>query len=376
MLEDPTLFYRFLKARDFNLKDAESMLRKNITWRKTYQVDTILTDFVPPKVFEVSGFYSRIGFDKEGSPVIYSPIGTLDVKGILASAKLSDIIRYNALLVEQDIVTLRAQSEKLGKLLTQITYIYDFDKISFVTATSKKVLDMYLMGATMFQDNYPERIKAVFIINTSIYFQMFFSVIKPVLASVLLEKIQVFGREGWQEILLQHIDEDVLPAFLGGKRTDPDGNPNCNTFISHGGAIPESYYLTKSTKSLSKSPGVKKFIVTRFSSVDIKFEVKEIGSFIQWEFETKCRDIGFGLYLKTSKENKLIELIPKQRIDTSFESETGMYKCEKAGTYILTFDNTYSWFHSKEIYLRATIVRPEDQVIPVSETDIISNTSA
>ncbi|GIX74368.1 CRAL_TRIO_N domain-containing protein [Caerostris extrusa] len=45
LYEDTHLFYRFLKARDFNLKNAEEMLRKHIQWRKEFHVDTILDDY-------------------------------------------------------------------------------------------------------------------------------------------------------------------------------------------------------------------------------------------------------------------------------------------------------------------------------------------
>ena len=37
--------------------------------------------------------------------------------------------------------------------------------------------------------------------------------------------------DGWKEKLLEAIDADVLPAFLGGKRIDPDGDPNCRSFV-------------------------------------------------------------------------------------------------------------------------------------------------
>ncbi|GFU43956.1 hypothetical protein NPIL_604111, partial [Nephila pilipes] len=49
MLEDESLFYRFSKARNFNLKEAETMLRKHIDFRKEYQMDTILMDYNPPE---------------------------------------------------------------------------------------------------------------------------------------------------------------------------------------------------------------------------------------------------------------------------------------------------------------------------------------
>ncbi|KAG8180405.1 hypothetical protein JTE90_022754 [Oedothorax gibbosus] len=53
MLEDETLFYRFLKARDFNLKDAEEMLRNHINWRKEYQIDTIIKDYKASEVNKI-----------------------------------------------------------------------------------------------------------------------------------------------------------------------------------------------------------------------------------------------------------------------------------------------------------------------------------
>ncbi|GBM13845.1 hypothetical protein AVEN_150415-1, partial [Araneus ventricosus] len=36
-----------------------------------------------------------------------------------------------------------------------------------------------------------------------------------------------------KEVLLEVIDGDELPAFLGGNKTDPDGNPQCNSFVSN-----------------------------------------------------------------------------------------------------------------------------------------------
>ncbi|GFS71099.1 SEC14-like protein 2, partial [Nephila pilipes] len=49
MYEDTIMFYKFLKARNFNLNQAESMLRKHLVFRKIVQIDTILTDYKPPE---------------------------------------------------------------------------------------------------------------------------------------------------------------------------------------------------------------------------------------------------------------------------------------------------------------------------------------
>lgn len=39
-------------------------------------------------------------------------------------------------------------------------------------------------------------------------------------------------KDGYKEALLELVDADVLPAFLGGNKTDPDGNPNCHQTVS------------------------------------------------------------------------------------------------------------------------------------------------
>ncbi|GBN30079.1 hypothetical protein AVEN_265792-1 [Araneus ventricosus] len=227
---------------------------------------------------------------------------------------------------------------------------------------------------------------------------------------------------GWKEALLEDIDADDLPAYLGGNRTDPDGNPLCETFVSillhlflfpkrngfnrsdpdgnplcetfvsillhlllfpkrnsfnrsdpdgnplcetfilRGQPVPKSYYMQKRNKSLSLESNVERLTVMPFSKEKITFEVTEENSFLEWEFETKSRDIDFSLLFsgESPVDSELVELIPKQRIDTSDEPEKGCFKCEKVGRYTIVFDNSYSWFHSKEVYCRAGIKNPRN----------------
>ncbi|GFT32507.1 SEC14-like protein 3 [Nephila pilipes] len=360
MHEDETLYYRFLKARDFNLKNAEIMLRKHIAFRKEFQVDTI-EDFKAPEVLLKYFPTSFIGYDKEGAPIRYISMAG-DPKGILNSARKRDIIKHNIFTIEEDVRRTEEQTKKLGKPVTQIMYIYDFENVTFAKATNKKALEMMLLGINLFQDNYPERTKIILQINTTIYYSMMFSIFKSIIASAILSKINCLGTDNWKGTLLQLIDADVLPAFLGGNRTDPDGNPLCHSFIVPPRDVPDHYYMKKSEKTLSSLPGVKKLTITRFSKTELTFEVHEPNSFLEWEFETKNRDIAFGVYFRenTLNHSKPVEILPKQRIDTCYEPETGIYKCEKAGTYIVVFDNSYSWIHQKDIFYRMKIRGPNE----------------
>nr|XP_042905844.1 SEC14-like protein 2 isoform X2 [Parasteatoda tepidariorum] len=216
-------------------------------------------------------------------------------------------------------------------------------------------LEIVMEWITMFQNNFPERMKTVYVINAPSYFSVLFAIVKIVISSDLLKKIQIVGPEKVKETLLETIDADVLPAFLGGNRTDPDGDPLCKTFICHGGTIPTQYYLSK--KSIKQEDNVEYLCVLRNSQVEIVVNVEVPGSALMWEFETTNKDIGFGVYFQTDA-GEFIELICKKRIETTWAPEMGLHACEKSGSYVLIFDNTYSWFYTKEIYYRIKIILP------------------
>ncbi|GFS67841.1 SEC14-like protein 2, partial [Nephila pilipes] len=197
----------------------------------------------------------------------------------------------------------------------------------------------------------------------SFYFSLAFNAVKTVLASAVLQKIRCYSSDDdWKNALLEKIDADVLPAFLGGNRTDPDGDPRCKTFITPAEIIPEKYYMRNSEKKLSKSLDATKLIITRLSKEEWSSEIKEAGSYLEWEFETKSKDIAFAVYFQEKSPNgsKPIEVIPKQRIDTCYEPEKGFLKCDKAGIYVVVFDNTYSWMFSKELYYRIKVTSPKE----------------
>ncbi|GFU19202.1 SEC14-like protein 4 [Nephila pilipes] len=362
MLEDETLFYRFCKARDFNLREAEQMLRKHIIWRTEVQLDSILTDYKPLEVVEKYLPLNFLCFDKEDCLVQYHDFGQIDMMGLWNSVKKIDVFKYILLSLERDAESLKQRSKKIGKLVYQLSSIYNLENFSFANATHRKNIEISLYILNAYQDNYPERVKQIIVINANSSFSLLFAFVKKILSSALLTKIRCYKADGWKEELLKFIDADDLPAFLGGNKTDPDGNPLCNSFITHGRKIPESYYLCNYEKKLFGASDAKKLIVARSSKEGIHFEVSNVGSLLEWEFELKNRDIDFLLYFKENELEDGVEIFRKKRIDTCYDTEKGLFRCKKIGIYTIVFDNTYSWIHQKEIYFKARLrVNYEDE---------------
>ncbi|KAF8794916.1 SEC14-like protein 2 like protein [Argiope bruennichi] len=213
MRQDETLFYRFLKARDFNLQKSEDMLRKHIVWRKEFQVDTILTDYKPPEVLVKYLPVSLVGYDKEGSPIIYTDMAG-DPKGIIGSAKKTDLIKYVIRIYEKAVESMKEQSVKHGKPVTSMVQIYNYANMTFTKATNRKSIEMVKLGIDIFQDNYPERLKVVFDINTSFYFSLFFPFIKVVLAPAVYNKIHFMEKKNGKMIFLRLLMQMYFRRFL------------------------------------------------------------------------------------------------------------------------------------------------------------------
>ncbi|GIY89633.1 SEC14-like protein 2 [Caerostris darwini] len=360
MLEDESLFYRFSKARDYKLADAEAMLRGHIAFRKSLDMDNIFTNYTPPEVIVKHIPTSVLGFDKEGCIVRYTDCGQTDLLGLWKCVTKKDLLKYFCLIVERIIQTMREQSKKHGKMLTKSVEIFDFQKFKLSTATHYKTILYFTHYLKIYTDNYPELLKYALVINTPLYFGHCWSMFKTVIPAVVIQKIR-FDDKGVQlKQLLEDIDADVLPAFLGGTRTDPDGDPLCKTIILYGEPVPEYYFRDNCMKRLSIAPDVKKITLSAGYEKEIIYEVEKKSSLLEWEFQTKKKDIEFALYFKEAEGSMPEELVPKAKIDTSLEPEKGLFRCEKQGIYIIVFDNTNSYFTPKEIYYRTRLLSPAE----------------
>lgn len=358
MREDRSLFYRFLKARDFDVDKAEKMLLKNLIWRKIFRADTVLQDFKPKEFFPLYIEPNKLGFDKDGDMVVYVAAGNMDVYDVFKSVKLNDFMKHWTWFAEKNVSLLEENNAKTGKYRYQASLIMDLKNLTLANTIAKMTTSVFLLFTHMYQDNYPERMKSLYVINAPAYYVIVFAILKTVMSSAMIKKIHVFGYSSWKEKLLEFIDADVLPAFLGGNRTDPDGNPLCESFIRFGGKIPEKYFLSNEDRYFTNDTPLKKIFIPNSDKKEIYVDVQKVRSLLQWEFLVKRKDIGFGLFYQDFEEN-IEEILPICKYDTSDGSEKDHYKCHSAGKYILLFDNSYSWLSSKEVEYYINVVDPE-----------------
>ncbi|XP_004086486.1 SEC14-like protein 2 [Oryzias latipes] len=354
---------RWLRARNFNLQKSEAMLRKHMEFRKQMKVDMLANEWRPPEVIEKYLSGGMCGYDREGSPVWYDVIGPMDPKGLFLSASKQDFIKSKIRDCELLQKECNRQTERLGRNVESITMIYDVEGLG-LKHLWKPAIETFGEILTMFEDNYPEGLKRLFVIKAPKLFPVAYNLVKHFLCEATRDKIYILGAN-WQEVLLKYIDVEELPAIYGGKLTDPDGDPRCRTRINHVGPVPPSYYVRDHVKVDYEQS----ITVNRASSQQQDYEILFPGCVLRWHFASDGADIGFGVFLKAKKgewkkAGEMEEIIPNQRYNAHLVPEDGSLTCERPGVYVLRFDNTYSIFQAKKVSFTVEVLLPDQRKEP------------
>uniref|UniRef100_A0A8D1WVI8 SEC14 like lipid binding 2 n=1 Tax=Sus scrofa TaxID=9823 RepID=A0A8D1WVI8_PIG len=283
------------------------------------------------------------GYDLDGCPVWYDVIGPLDAKGLLLSATKQDLLRTKMRDCELIQRECACQTEKTGKKIETVTLIYDCEGLG-LKHLWKPAVEAYGEFLCMFEENYPETLKRLFVVKAVILFSPSF----PLLLA------------NWKEVLLKYISPDQVPVEYGGTMTDPDGDPKCKSKINYGGDIPKKYYVRDQVKQHYEHS----VQISRGSSHQVEYEILFPGCVLRWQFMSDGSDIGFGIFLKTKmgerqRAGEMTEVLASQRYNAHLVPEDGTLTCSNPGIYVLRFDNTYSFIHAKKVSFTVEVLLPD-----------------
>ncbi|XP_074700487.1 SEC14-like protein 2 isoform X2 [Strix aluco] len=323
--QDDYFLLKWLRARSFDLPKSEAMLRKHVEVRKRMDADNIIA-WEAPEVIKKYMSGGMCGYDREGSPIWYEIIGPLDAKGLLFSASKQDLLKNKF----RDCEVLRHQCEQ----------------------QSQKLL-------SMFEENYPESLKRLFIVKAPKIFPVAYNLVKHFLSEDTRKKVVVLG-SNWKEVLQRYIDPEQIPVEYGGTLTDPDGDPKCSSKINYGGDVPQHYYVRDQLAQQYEHT----VVVNRGSSHQVEYEILFPGCVLRWQFRSEGADVGFGVYLKTKigerqRAGEMTEVYPNQRYNSHMVPEDGSLTCSTPGIYVLRFDNTYSYLHAKKVSYSVEVLLPD-----------------
>ena len=213
---------RFCRARKGDPKAAAAMYMAMLKWREENQVDSILDEDDPCEAFyQCMAPHRDTGFDRRGHPLYFESTGKVRAPKMLkvgASAGLTidAIIRRNTRHMEYLARLCRVQSLKLNRYLAKVIAVYDMTDLTFSLDSAS--IDMFKQITHNNTNYYPETMQRTFIINAPMSFRAIWSMVKPFLDPVVVQKIRILGSNFYKKLSTDDcgIDDDQIPHSLGG----------------------------------------------------------------------------------------------------------------------------------------------------------------
>jgi len=340
---------RWLVASEKNVQKAEATYRKSLVWRRQKGIDRIL-DWKPPLVLQKYYPGGFCGFDREGCPVWIIPFGKADMKGMLTCASVEEFIDFTLKIVECSLELMRKKSLESAKPVHQHVFIFDLEGFSLKAATHGPTLEILQRLISIYEANYPETLKAAYVLNASSFFQFVFKIVQSTVQQTTLNKITVFGEEGWKQILKREIPVEVLPKQWGGTNTKRGKN------ICMGGEVDQETIDGSTPQELTGMGEIHNIRIEAGMNHVLTFTTSQYSD-LRWKFKSEGGDLMFKVEVKRNDEN--VVLVPHTRVPSNKEVQAGVVDFNIEDTVMVYFDNIHSRFTSKTVNY-SIIAEPHD----------------
>eukprot|EP01006_Ploeotia_vitrea_P011780 TRINITY_DN31290_c0_g1_i1.p1 TRINITY_DN31290_c0_g1~~TRINITY_DN31290_c0_g1_i1.p1 ORF type:complete len:423 (-),score=209.23 TRINITY_DN31290_c0_g1_i1:61-1155(-) len=351
--EDDVVVYRFLRGYKFDVDAAARALDKSIKFRKEMGCAAIREKAKDMHMREfpfadrmLAGHPHNIHhkFDKRGQPLSIERIGHSDPGLLTKLLTLEEIEQYHLYHIENKAALVKRLTEERGEIVRNCK-VMDLSGLG-VNALHREGIAYLQHLIKISQDNYPEMLGNLYIINAPWIFSSVWRVVSAWLNPATIEKINILG-SNYMEVLLEHIDADSLPDYLGGTCTD------CK---EHGGCCP----LLDPDHDMEDTPVAARGKATREVKVEIdKSQGKRM--LVSWEFRTVSNDIGFSVWFmpEGGSDSDKVTIVKPERVNSHKKNVVGTYAADKNGMLVLEWDNSFSRWTSKTVKCRVqTAMQP------------------
>ncbi|GAA0144660.1 hypothetical protein LIER_05048 [Lithospermum erythrorhizon] len=307
------ILLKFLRARDFKVNDALTMLVKCLAWRKEFEADKLLEEDLGFKELGEVVAYMH-GYDKDGHPVCYNAYGIFKDKEMYDKYfgdedKLKKFLRWRVQVLENGIKLLHFKPGGVNSII-QITDLKDMPKRELRVA-SNHIL-------SLFQDNYPEMVAQKIFINVPWYFSMLYSMVSPFLTQRTKSKFVISKEGNAAETLYKFVRPEYIPVQYGGLSRHND--------LHNGPSKPASEFTIKGGEK-----------------VNIQIEGIEGGATITWDIVVGGWELEYcAEFVPNSEGSYTIAVEKTRKISANEEAIHNSFTAKEAGKMVLSVDNTLS----------------------------------
>ncbi|KAH9627021.1 hypothetical protein KSS87_020670 [Heliosperma pusillum] len=310
------ILLKFLRARDFKVKEAFTMIRNTVRWRKEFDVDNLLEEDLGNE--EYSKVLFTHGFDKEGRIVCYNVFGEFQNKELYQNTfsdaeKRKKFLKWLIQFLEKIIRDL----DFSPKGINSIVLVNDLkNSPGYGKRDVSKIIDKFLV---ILQDNYPEFVARQLCINSSWWYVAYYWIYLNVFTPRSKSKFVFASPSKTPETLFKYIAPEHVPVQYGGHSKIGE-----NEFSP---ADPVTEVIIK--------PGTKHPIEFAFSeATELVWELRVIGWDVNYGAEFLPEKEG-GYTLNISKPKKIALSTDEPVISDTF-------KVTEAGKVVITIDNQSS----------------------------------
>ncbi|GMH13213.1 hypothetical protein Nepgr_015054 [Nepenthes gracilis] len=312
------VLWKFLRARDFKVKEAFSMVKNTFRWRKEFRIDELMEE-------EMGDDFGSVvfmdGFSKEGHPVCYNVYGKFQSKELYRKAfsdeeKRKRFLRWRIQFLEKSI-------RKLDFRPGGISTIVQVNDLRDSPGPGKWELRQATKNALqLLQDNYPEFVAKQVLINVPWWYMAVNKMISPFLTQRTKSKFVFAGPSRSAETLFSYIAAEQVPAQYGG--------------------------LSRREGEFSAEDAATQIIIKPASKETVEFSVME-ACHLTWEARVLGWEVSYGAEFVPNAKDGYTIIIQKMRkiaaAATAGEESSiiaDSFKIGEPGSVILSFTNATS----------------------------------
>ncbi|KAF2563087.1 hypothetical protein F2Q70_00015957 [Brassica cretica] len=305
-----TILLKFLRARDFKVKEALTMLKNTVQWRKENKIDELVEAEAGEEASEFEKMVFAHGVDKEGHVVIYSSYGEFQNKELFSDKeKLNKFLNWRIQLQEKCV---RALDFSCPDAKSSFVFVSDFRN---APGLGKRALWQFIRRAVkQFEDNYPEFATRELFINVPWWYIPYYKTFGSIITSPRTRsKMVLAGPSKSADTIFKYIAPEQVPVKYGGLSNEIGGD------------------------------SVTEAIVKPAAKYTIELPASEACA-LSWELRVLGADVTYGAQFEPTTEGSYDVIVSKNRkIGLTDEPViTGSFKVGEPGKIVITIDNQTS----------------------------------
>ncbi|KAF8411902.1 hypothetical protein HHK36_004460 [Tetracentron sinense] len=314
------ILLKFLRARDFKVKDAFTMIKNTVRWRKEFGIDALLDEDLGNDLEK--GVFMH-GFDKEGHPVCYNVYGEFQNKDLYQKTfsdeeKRQKFLRWRIQFLEKSIRKLDFSPDGICTMV-QVNDLKNSPgpwKWELRQATNQAL--------SLLQDNYPEFVAKQVFINVPWWYLAFNRMISPFLTQRTRSKFVFAGPSKSAETLFKFVKNSYMA---------PEQVP-----VQYGGLSKEG------DQEFTIADPVTEIIIKPASKQTVEFPVSETCLLLVWEVRVVGWEVSYGAEFVPTAEDGYTVIVGKARKMAPTEEPVvcNSFKIGEPGKVVLTIDNPTS----------------------------------